>query len=108
MREQSLNIFLSFDFSEAKIKRYRNTPAGVNFDVLNDKIVTIWIGQGDAVLSSPVHLSHMAQCNLSSRILVNHQINWLDAGSIQILQNETKCTSQHVKPKQLQFNYTTR
>lgn len=41
----------------------------------NDDVVTIRIGQGDAVLASPVHLSDVAQRNLSSRILVNQQIN---------------------------------
>lgn len=52
----------------------------------NDEGVTVRIRQGDAVLSGHEDLSNMTQCDLRSWILVNYQVNWLDAGPIQVLQ----------------------
>lgn len=54
--------------------------------MIKDEEFTVRIGQRDVVLSSHEDLSNVTQCNLRSWILVNNQVNWLDAGPIQILQ----------------------
>lgn len=53
--------------------------------VIKDEGVTVRVRQGDAVLSGHEDLSYVTQRYLRSWILINNQVDRLDAGAVQIL-----------------------